>query len=55
LLPTVIECKPLPLPFALHFLNQTAPSWTCSSLAATQSFALFRPFALDHFPHIKNK
>jgi hypothetical protein len=25
LLPTVIECKPLPLLFALHFLNQTAP------------------------------
>ena len=25
LLPPVIEPKPLPLPFTLHFLNQTAP------------------------------
>jgi hypothetical protein len=25
LLPTVIECKPLPLPFTLHFVNQTVP------------------------------
>jgi hypothetical protein len=25
LLPSVIECKPLPLPFTLHFVNQTAP------------------------------
>jgi hypothetical protein len=27
LLPPVIEPKPLPLPFALHFLNQTAPKF----------------------------
>jgi hypothetical protein len=27
LLPPVIECKPLPLPFVLHFLNQTAPKF----------------------------
>jgi hypothetical protein len=25
LLPPVIECKPLSLPFTLHFVNQTAP------------------------------
>jgi hypothetical protein len=25
LLPLVIKRKPLPLPFALHFLNQTTP------------------------------
>jgi hypothetical protein len=30
LLPPVIECKPLPLPFTLYFVNQTAPWFLCS-------------------------
>jgi hypothetical protein len=31
LLPAVIDCKPLPLPFALYFVNQTVP-WVLSKL-----------------------
>jgi hypothetical protein len=41
LLPPVIERKPLPLSFALHFLNQTAPKNLSDSAIESSSLYFF--------------